>query len=197
MRKNLLKMLTVAVAFCAAALPHSVLAQKSEPKRITQTWADSTCIGDVSNPVCAVETWIACHAREDPSLCALLGVNRIKFIPYGTPNVFDYVILEIMPVTEERMTQGVRRWGLVQPGHLEVRVMERWCSSNCKSIEKDYSFGPSIYFLKRDGRAWQLAAWTNDVSVTCYYAEAETPPCRLYFHDQDTPWVHDQSVYLK
>jgi len=189
--------LTGLAAVLAAVICDAVRAQAWDHKRITRSSADSSCIGDVSSPVCAVETWIACHAREAPKLCALLGVTGMKFVPFGTANVFDYAIVAMRPVTADRITAGMRRWGLVRPGQMEVRVMERWCSSDCDAIDKDYSFGPSVYFLKREGDAWRLAAWTNDVSVTCYYSDADTPPCKLYFHDRDTPWVHDRSLYLK
>ena len=58
-----------------------------------------------------------------------------------------------------------------------------------------HSFQPYVYYLRKIGEKWHLAAWTNDVSVTCYYKDAETPPCKLYFYDKDTPWVHDRSAH--
>lgn len=194
---KLLWMLAGVAVLWAAAPPQSTAAQDWTAKRITPAFADSACIGKVSDPVCAVETWIACYAREDSRLCAALGVDGMKFTPDVTPNIFDYVIVDMIPVTSERMTPALWRWGLVKPGQLEVRVMKRWCTSNCKAFEENHSFAPSIYFLNRDGNAWRLAAWTNDVSVTCYYADAERPPCKHYFYDEDTPWVHDWSVHRK
>lgn len=187
-------LLAGAVVLWAAALPQLTAAQDRMPKRITPTLADSTCIGNVSKPICAVETWIACYARSESRLCSLLGVNGMRFNPEGRADFVDYVIVDILPVTTTRIFSTNPERKLLRPGDLEIRVMTRW--GNSGTIDQ-YSFFPEVYFLKRGGNAWRLAAWTNDVSVTCYYAEAKTPPCKLYFYDEDTPWVHDRSAHGK
>ena len=82
------------------------------------------------------------------------------------------------------------------PARLEVRVAKRSFNSDCKQCYED-SFGPYIYYLRLEGGEWRLEAWTNDVSVTCEYPEPGHPACDLYFWDDDSPWVHDQSLYRK
>ena len=75
-----------------------------------------------------------------------------------------------------------------------VRTMERF--GGAKIIMGD-GFGPNLYYLKKVGNAWNLAAWTNDIDVTCEYPETESLYCKLYFWDEEAPWVHDQTLYEK
>ena len=88
--------------------PGTSLADAIPTKRITEGHIDSTCIGDVSDPLCAVETWIACYALEKPELCALLGVKGKRFNPDAQPNIFDYRIIEVLPVAPERIPRRFR-----------------------------------------------------------------------------------------
>ena len=157
---------------------------------------DSHCIGDVSDPVCAVETLIACYALERPELCALLGVQGMRFEGDAQPNIFDYKIIEILPITTDRIPNRLRNKPWFNLNALEVRVAKRSCftPSVCKQLA-EHSFFPSVYFLSPNGKEWRLAAWTNDISVTCEYPEPNNPACGLFFWDDDSPWVHDQSLY--
>lgn len=62
----------MAVAMGVALGVSSSLAQETYPtevRTITRTEATSTCIGNTSTPVCAVETLLACMTRGDPALC--------------------------------------------------------------------------------------------------------------------------------
>ena len=165
-------------------------AEQSAPRRITEGHIDSTCIGDVSGPICAIETWIACYALERPELCALLGVEGMHFKPDARPNIFEYQIIDILPVTPKRTPLQLRDKSWYVPARLEVRVAERWCTSDCKQLDGD-SFVPSVYFLRPDGKEWRLAAWTNDIDVTCEYPEPNHTACDLFFWDEESPWVHD------
>ena len=170
------------------------LADFKSYKRITKGHIDSTCIGDVSDPVCAIETWFACYALERPELCELLGVEGRRFEPDAQPNIVEYRIIEALPVASDRPPPRL----LNKPGHppaqLGVRVVKRTCSFDCKQLAKD-TFAPSVYYLRSDGGEWQLAAWTNDVSVTCEYSKLGDLVCDLFFWDRTTPWVHEESSY--
>ena len=75
-----------------------------------------------------------------------------------------------------------------------IKSIERWCTSVCTHLHK-YTFAPFLYYLRPDGGVWRLAAWTNDISVTCEYPEPDNPACGLFFWDRATPWVHDDSSY--
>lgn len=115
------------------------------------------------------------------------------FISDDTPNIFDYIIADIIPATGVRITYHLQQKGTVRPGYLEVRIIERWCISDCRRLAED-TFSPFIYYLKPEGTHWQLAAWSNDQSVTCEYPDTRHTACKLYFWDRDTPWVHDLSA---
>lgn len=178
----------------AGILSGMALADAESYKRITEGHIDSQCIGDVSDPVCAIETWNACYALERPELCALLGVEGMRFKPDAQPNIIEYRIIEVLPVASDRAPPRLRNMPWFIHAQLEVRVAERACTSDCKQLS-EHSFGPYIYYLRPDGGEWRLVAWTNDVSVTCEYPEPEHPACDFFFWDRATPWVHDQSLY--
>ena len=171
--------------------PGTPLADAGSTKRITEGHIDSTCIGDVSNPVCAIETWNACYAFERPELCALLGVEGMRFTPDARPNIIEYRIIEVLPVAPERIPRRLRDSPWFIHAQWEIRVMERWCMLNCERLSED-SFEPFVYYLRSEGGEWRLAAWTNDTSVTCENSDVNLAECALYFRDQDSPWVHDQ-----
>ena len=180
----------------AGILSGMALADAESYKRITEGRIDSHCIGDVSDPICAVETWIACYALERPELCALLGVEGMRFEGDAQPNIFDYKIIEVLPITTDRTPNRLRNKPWFNLATIEVRVAKRSCFSPsvCKQLV-EHSFFPSIYYFKPKGKEWRLAAWTNDVSVNCEYPEPDHPACGLFFWDDETPWVHDQSQY--
>ena len=163
-------------------------------KRITDGHIDSHCIGDVSDPVCAIETWFACYALERPELCELLGVKGRRFKPDAQPNIVEYRIIEVLPVAPDRLPPRLQNKPWFINAQLEVRVAKRTCSFVCKQLAED-SFSPSVYYLRPDGGEWRLAAWTNDISVTCEYSKPGHPVCDLFFWDDDSPWVHDESSY--
>lgn len=54
--------LSIGTAQAEEAYPTSV-------RTITATAATSACIGDISTPICALETLFACRARRDLTLC--------------------------------------------------------------------------------------------------------------------------------
>ena len=172
------------------------LAEAIPTKRITEGHIDSTCIGDVSDPVCAIETWIACYALESHELCALLGVEGKRFNPDAQPNIFEYRIIRVLPITHEQTTPWLRNKSWFVPGLIEARTVERWCTSDCNQLSKD-SFVPFVYYLRPESGEWRLAAWTNDISVTCEYPEPDNPACDLFFWDRATPWVHYRTSYHK
>ena len=180
----------------AGILSGTPLADAGSTKRITEGHIDSNCIGDVSDPVCAIETWIACYALQKPELCSVLGVEGMRFKPDAQPNIFDYRIIRVLPITPENTTHWLRNKSWFVPGLIEVRTVKRWCTTDCTQFY-ELSFAPSVYYLRPDGGEWRLAAWTNDTSVTCEYPEPDNPACGLFFWDRASPWVHDQSLYRK
>ncbi|MGE0093198.1 MAG: hypothetical protein AB7M05_14955 [Alphaproteobacteria bacterium] len=58
-------------AFLAAFVALFLYSGRGEIREITATASTSDCIGDPKTPLCALDTYIACGTRSDPSLCAI------------------------------------------------------------------------------------------------------------------------------
>ena len=121
----------------AGILPGTPLADAGSTKRITEGHVDSKCIGNVSDPVCAIETWIACYALGRPELCALLGVEGMRFKPDAHSNIFDYRNIEVLPGTPDKIPLRLRIMSGHLPARLEVRVVKRSFNSDCKQCYED------------------------------------------------------------
>ena len=67
------------------------------------------------------------------------------------PNIFDYKIIDVLPVTPERTPLRLRDKSWYVPAQLEFRVAKRWCTSDCTRL-KGYSYFPSVYYLRPDGK---------------------------------------------
>jgi hypothetical protein len=64
-----------------------------EVRTITATSATSDCIGDPRTPVCAVETLLACFARQDMALCKRVTARPVE--PVGRKWDITYRILAV------------------------------------------------------------------------------------------------------
>ncbi len=179
----------VAAGFLVSLVAFAAPVGAHMPKRISVDHSDSLCIGDVSSSICAFETWIACHALHKPELCARLGVANMRFKPDRERLIHQYVIVDALPVTSVRLPERSGSKVAIAAGDLELRVMEKWCSTpeECQH----FSLQPSVLYLRRERGEWRLAAWTNDSSVQCEYVDPDEVECDWYFYDESTPWVHD------
>ena len=140
--------------------------------------------GSETSPMHWLSIWLA--------VIRLVGMEGMRFYPDAQPNIFDYRIISVLPITG--VTPWMENQSWYDPGLIDVKIVERWCTSDCTQFY-ELSFAPFIYYLRRDGGEWRLAAWTNDTSVTCEYPEPDNPACNVFFWDNDLPWVHDESSY--
>jgi len=62
-------------------------------RTITATTATSTCIGEISTPVCALETRFACIARNDERLCSLAQLPGKGDVYDQTYRILGYAVL--------------------------------------------------------------------------------------------------------
>lgn len=104
--KRLYAMRILSLALLSGALATAVAGaadelNRSEIRVIEADRATSTCIGDPRTPVCAIETKLACDARQDASLCRKAGtvqgpqprqagtlryrVVEVEIVPEGSP----------------------------------------------------------------------------------------------------------------
>ncbi len=64
--------------------------------------ANSQCIGRLKTPLCAVETWLACHARNNQEFCRVAtdsNLSDTEAVPFFVPNQgFSYDVLRMVPV---------------------------------------------------------------------------------------------------
>ena len=129
-----------------------------DPKQvrmITPASATSDCIDYPKNPVCAVETVLACTRRIDKAMCARAGI--VKFHYQDKPEEkFRYRILSVkilakkdIPKEDWEDKNGLR------PGDVKVVVQEpdehpQACpKSGCKTS----------FWVKPDGVDWRVADW--------------------------------------
>lgn len=106
------------------------------------TMADATttsrCIGEVSTPVCVVETSLACYARDDKRLCARADPDTWKSISQNSPSHPG-----AHPVTT--------RYSILRAVRLDART-----GSNVRSPH------PAISFPWRPGDVLVEVEWSSD-----------------------------------
>lgn len=175
--QHLVVHLFVSVTALAAVLlqaPASAAAQTEPVLRIGKDYADSKCIGDISTPVCAAETVLACLTRADLHLCTLVGIPGIlDFIKSKDENVprrrLVYRIVGVEPVDElTKILIHVRDDSL---DLADVRVLEEYCreGETCRPP----AFRRSI-FLIRGPKGWfflRMAQATDDFSACNEFPE--------------------------
>lgn len=86
----------MAVAMGMALGVNSSLAGETYPtavRTITGAGATSTCIGDISTPVCALETLLGCFARGDRRLCELAEASSDRDRADQIYRILGYAIL--------------------------------------------------------------------------------------------------------
>lgn len=97
-------------------------------RTITATAATSACIGDISTPICALETLFACLARRDPTLCRATETPSEGEHADQTYRIVGYAIL--------------RDHGNASTLHAEITVDD---------LRPDRDMRDYYYFIHRDG----------------------------------------------
>lgn len=159
------------------------------------------CVGEISTPICAVDTWLSCFARVDAKLCARVAPHvKVLFGSDWVPVFERYQIAEILTITPERINPRLAKFQ-VKPGDVEVRLRQHRCQDATGNCNLDNTV-KSAYFLSHREGGWILRAWTDenagDTGCRLLY---ETEPyyrwCHIMIYEPTQPWVHDWSVGSK
>src|SRR3990172_8031447 len=95
---------------------------------IGQTESDSQCLGDLSTPTCAVETFLACHTRQRSDWCTLVRGWPYDFGPGKAPPRYTlYRIENILDLPRAELFGDVHENVPTQDGDLDVVVSIRDC----------------------------------------------------------------------
>ena len=130
--------------------------QQPEIRRITQTDATSTCIGDPKTPLCAVETFIACGARRNLRLCRIAGVHKdvISSRLYSV----EYYVKRLHVLRPEDIPPHLKGASWFQPGIVDVQMLERDCLPDQTACpgkpweSRDFS-------VKKVDSEWHVIGW--------------------------------------
>jgi hypothetical protein len=132
--------LVIAISPSAAADPPAPTKPRPAHWRV-MTYDDATstsrCIGDPRTPLCAIETHMACFFRRQPPLCPLahgLPESAVNKFNVARPDrrvaalKIEYRVLRIHQVKspDPRLARNINP---PAPGDIEVRVIDRSCSS--------------------------------------------------------------------
>ncbi|WP_026345371.1 hypothetical protein, partial [Novispirillum itersonii] len=125
----------------------------------------STCIGQKTSPLCAVETKIGCEALNNEDLCKTAGYDEeyIKLIARTSPDVyFDAYISYRFPVVKEvRKGDRISVKGIrAQPGNYVVEFEETRCRTILKSCFRVYG-SRTTYLVKKSRNTWEVVAQHN------------------------------------
>src|ERR1044072_7980394 len=112
-------------AFLALACGTGAGATAGGVRTISSARTDSTCIGNPSDPVCALETLFACKVLGRPDLCAEVGLRGLK--PFRGYGIAEYKIVTVRPITSEPIPPRLHRESWYRRGNVVIRVRVRWC----------------------------------------------------------------------
>jgi hypothetical protein len=150
-----------ALLILSANLVDSAGAEEEKIKRITPTDADSACIGNPVTPLCAVETWIACHARDDLSLCRAVGQEPDWIKPGRPPWTYEYVVERVHKIRPEDVTEELKDTDWFRPGYFDIRIKERSCPPPQTTCPGETWFRYD-YSVKPVGGLWHMVAWSEE-----------------------------------
>ena len=116
-------------------------------------------------PLCAVETYLACHARGAFALCPI-AVEPSVWEPIDadftlrTAGYLDYRVVWVRRLTTADLRQAggpPRRTGALAMGDLLIGIIKRRCVGGPHGwCEPEYS--PATYALRRSGGRWAIVA---------------------------------------
>jgi len=140
---------------------------RSQVRVITESQATSDCIGDPKTPLCAVETLIACFARQDRALCRRVG--QPNFRHKGPPWISEYVHVSSTVIRAEEIRPDEDFLSWKKAGNLKVRLEMRTCDKSCQ--EETWSW--FLYILAPAPGGWNVVSWTSEGEQ-----EPDLPPSR-------------------
>ena len=160
---RLFQSLISAAILSAAAVPvqaQNSLAEAPPPAEIRwikQDKATSDCIGDVADPLCAVETLIACWVRVQPDLCS--RVHDETPDPTPTPDLkpfeAEYKVKSVR-LLQARDIIGYLKIAGYREGFAEVALLRRFQDS---AAQPNIGWMTYFYYLKPVDTGWRVFGW--------------------------------------
>jgi len=123
-------------------------------RKLTRTTGTSECIGDPRSPICTVETFIACYARNDARLCRIASGPKRRPPPSGTftPNSTLYRLLEVKRLERADFPPAWNDDGKgARPGDVKIAAWTRECWNEC-----DRAGVRENYWVRQDGDRWWI-----------------------------------------
>jgi hypothetical protein len=109
--------------------------------------------GPARDPVCAVETALACYARDDHNLCEAVDLELYGFD--SRKGVREFRIERVLDVTESNLTSS-RRWlHRLHPGNVHVIIKVNYCDpefNDCREVP----WTREGYTLAKVGDRWHV-----------------------------------------
>jgi hypothetical protein len=143
-------------AFLSLGLASQAIAdEKFDPKQvrvITPTSATSKCIGDPKTPICAVETFLACFARQKAELCKRVEAPETD-LGESTQEI-TYRVLFSKIIRKKDISKSLVDSYWIKPGYAEVEI-EEVAFDNIKCTD----FCRVSYALRPSPTGWIVIEW--------------------------------------
>lgn len=123
-------------------------------RKLTRSAGTSDYIGDPLTPICAVETFIACYARDEPKLCRVASGPKRRPPPSGsfTPNSTLYRLLEVKRLERSDFPADWSDDGKrAHPGDVKIVAWTRECWNDCDRVGVREN-----YWVRQDGDHWWI-----------------------------------------
>ena len=122
---------------------------------ISPNAATSTCIGDPKTPLCAVETVIACFARQKSDLCTQVAEG--EFDPHVPPYRVDYQIQSAAVLHDGNVPDFFIGADWYAPGDVGIMIFEPFdrppsCGEPCEGT-------CTSYITRKRGDVWMVTSW--------------------------------------
>lgn len=115
--------------------------------------ATSKCIGNPITPLCAVETFFACSARQDIDLCRKVGV--INFSYPDKKITSRYRVLKAKVLSEDDMTEELKDATWWKPGFVDFTIFRVFSEEGTCPDECRFSYIANLVDSK-----WHVISWT-------------------------------------
>ena len=115
--------------------------------------ATSKCIGNPKTPLCAMETFFACSARQDMDLCRKVGVTDFSYPSKKYTTYFRVLTARVL--TQDDMTEDLKDTNWWRPGFVKFTTYETFSEDEPCPDECRFS-----YIANPVDNEWHIISWT-------------------------------------
>ena len=131
-------------------------AQTPEIRVITQTSATSDCIGESKTPLCAVETFVACWARQIAAICLPVLAEGNTSAPFGMPPyTLEYIIMRQTTLTKSEIRRELSGNYRHATDVVRIDLQSRKCAPTLKSCP-DTPWYTNAEYAAKYGEEWKI-----------------------------------------